>query len=267
MPRAQEKLSHACILSAASMDEAMEKANALAMAAVCSGSEPRPCGQCRDCRKAAAHIHPDIITIRRQEDAQGRPRREITVDQIRALSADALVLPNEAECKVYILRDADRMNLAAQNAALKLLEEPPRSVRFLLCVTNAELLLPTVRSRCTGLYDGRGEAELDGESAKRADDYLKTVAAGDRGALLRWCSDNEGIDGRAAVAFNDAVAARLTDMLSGVWPSQGLNRQQLLELGRLNRTCADYLRVNTGVKHIFGLLAVDSPLNGSKDNK
>ena len=262
MPMAQEKLSHACIIAAASMDEAVRRAAELARAAVCSGNAPKPCGQCRDCRKAAAGIHPDIITVSRQEDSQGRPRREITVDQIRALSADALLLPNEAANKVYIIRDADKMNLAAQNAALKLLEEPPRSVRFFLCVTNAELLLPTVRSRCTELYDSRGESEVDEESAKRADSFLKTVAAGDRGALLRWCCDNESIDNRTAIAFNNALAAQLTDMLCGARSDCGLDRGQLLALGRLNRLCADYLRVNTGVKHVFGLLAVDAPLGG-----
>ncbi len=266
MPQGQEKLSHSCIISAASMDEAVRRAQELARAAVCSGTGPKPCGQCRDCRKAAAGVHPDVITVSRPEDSQGRPRREITVDQIRALSADALLLPNEAENKVYIIRDADKMNLAAQNAALKLLEEPPRSVRFFLCVTNAELLLPTVRSRCTELYDSCGETAEDEESAKRADSFLKTVAEGDRGALLRWCCDNEGIDNRTALAFNDAVAAQLTDMLAGTKPDRGLERGQLLELGRLNRQCADYLRVNTGVKHVFGLLAVDAPL-GMKDNK
>lgn len=260
MQQLQEKLSHSSIIAAASMDEAVRRAGELARAAVCSGSGAKPCGQCRDCRKAAAGIHPDVITIGRQEDSQGRPRREITVDQIRALSADALLLPNEAANKVYIIRDADKMNLSAQNAALKLLEEPPRSVRFFLCVTNAELLLPTVRSRCTELYDGRGDRAEDEESAARADRFLELVAAGDRGKLLRWCAENESIDNRTAVAFNEAVAARLTDMLSGAKRDRGLDKGQLLALGRLNRLCADYLRVNTGVKHVFGLLAVDAPL-------
>ena len=78
----------------------------------------KPCGVCRDCRKVAAGIHPDLITVRRLEDDKGRPRREIVVDQIRAVNQAAWILPNEAQRKVYLIAEADKMNPAAQNAAL-----------------------------------------------------------------------------------------------------------------------------------------------------
>ena len=142
------RLSHAYILSAQSREEGIRTARRLAAAAVCTASGPVPCMKCRSCRKVAEGIHPDVISVARLVDDKGRQKKEITVDQVRRMAADSYVLPNEAARKVYIIEDADMMNVQAQNAALKLLEEPPAGVMFILCAENAQLLLPTVRSRC-----------------------------------------------------------------------------------------------------------------------
>lgn len=110
-------------------------------------------------------------------DDKGRPKREIMVDQVQRKAADASILPNEAERKVYVIHEAELMNESAQNAALKLLEEPPAWVVFILCTVNSERLLPTVRSRCTEISSG-GEKQMDAAMKKLASDYLKAVAAG-----------------------------------------------------------------------------------------
>ena len=121
-----EHRTHATILSGAGEDT-KERARTLAAALLCESGGARPCRQCRHCRKVFRGdypgIHPDVQVVERQPNSSGKLRREIVVDQIRALSEDALVLPNEAESKVYILPEADAMNTAAQNAFLKLLEE------------------------------------------------------------------------------------------------------------------------------------------------
>lgn len=256
------RLAQALIVASGDQAEALAAARRMAAAAVCTSREQRPCGVCRACRKTAADIHPDVITVRRQTDDKGRQKREITVDQIRWMAADACVLPNEAECKVYIIAEADKMNTQAQNAALKLLEEPPAGVSFLLCVTNPALLLPTVRSRCGELRVGAAEGEDDGEASALAEGYLKALAAGDRGELLRWCTANESIDGRQAAAFVALARDRVADMLCLRRETRGLTRRQLMQTAALLERCAEYLRVNVGVKHIFGLLAVDSPAGG-----
>ena len=252
------QLPHACIVSAASAEEALRGARELAAAIVCSGENP-PCGHCRDCRKAAQGIHPDIQTVRRQEDDKGRLRREITVDQIRAMAADAIVLPNEAARKVYLLLEAETMNPAAQNAALKLLEEPPAGVHFLLCSTNPMQLLPTVRSRCVEYSLGGEAAGSDEEQRKLAAGYLKALAGGDRLELLRWCLAHEGMDNRQAADFIGAAEQRCVDILCQREEDPGLGRDGLLRLHALLERCAQYLRVNTGVKHIFGLLGSFEP--------
>ena len=254
------RMSHACILAAPSDEECMKMARALAQGILCERGGDEPCGRCEACRKVSADIHPDLITVRRLNDDKGRPRREITVEQIRAVNRDAWVLPNEAARKVYIISEADKMNPAAQNAALKLLEEPPNGAVFLLCASNPSLLLPTVRSRCALRRSPAGENAAGEESLRLAGEYLRAAAEGDRAKLLRWCVAQEGLDQRAAQDFIEALRLRTADMLCGRQDKLGMDRMRLMELASLASRCAEYLRVNTGSKHIFGLLAVDTPL-------
>ena len=257
--REDGRLPHACLISAPTREAALKEARRLAAAAVCSGEGARPCGRCRDCRKAEAGIHPDVITVSRLTDDKGKQRTAITVDQIRALSADAVVLPNEAARKVYILDEAETMNPAAQNAALKLLEEPPADAVFLLCTVNPLLLLPTVRSRCAHVSVGGGEQDAADEAVKAlAAGYLKAVAAGDEAQLLRWCSQNEGVDAKTLAAFAQEVRLRLADMLCLRQKTKKLTRSDMVRLCALMEKLTQYLKVNTGVRQLFGLLAVES---------
>lgn len=251
------RLPQSCIIVGAAPEDALHRAGEIAAAAVCRGAEP-PCGQCRDCRKAFAGVHPDIIHISRLTDKNGNQKRELSVDQIRDMAADAVVLPNEAKRKVYIIHEADAMNLSAQNAALKLLEEPPAGAMLLLCVTNADKLLPTVRSRCAEL-SVNGKAPAAEEAAmKLAREYIKLVSKGDAAALCRWCGQNDSMDSASAEAMLDCVQGLLSDMLCLRRESVLPDRGELMRLVELCRRCCAWLRGSVGVKHIFGLLAVDS---------
>lgn len=261
------RIPHACLICAPTGELALKKARELAAAAVCSGTGKRPCGLCRDCRKAAAGIHPDVTTLGRLADDKGKSRQNITVDQIRALSADAIVLPNEAARKVYIIDEAETMNPAAQNAALKLLEEPPAGAVFLLCTTKPMQLLETVRSRCAAVkLSGAEERESGDEAEELAAGYLKAVNTLDAAQVCRWCAQNEGIDAQAMAAFLDALRLRLADMLSLRVKSGRLDRAALLRLWTLADRCTAYLKVNTNVKQLFGLLAVDALPDGNRGN-
>ena len=141
---ARRGLSHAYILSGPAGSGKRTLAGLLARALVCSGRGEVPCGACPDCRKAAAGVHPDIVTI-------GEEGKDINVAMVRALRSDAYIRPNEARRKVYLLPNAHTMNQSAQNALLKLLEEGPPYAAFLLLAENAGAILPTVRSRCETL--------------------------------------------------------------------------------------------------------------------
>ena len=76
----------------------------------------------------------------------------ISVDEIREqVNNDIVIKPYSSRYKVYIIADADMMTVQAQNALLKTIEEPPEYAVILLLTENAEVLLPTIRSRCVML--------------------------------------------------------------------------------------------------------------------
>ena len=104
-----------------------------------------PCGVCPGCRKALAGIHPDVITV---DDPD---HKAMTVDPIRAARSDMFIRPNEGRRKIYVIPRGQDMNESAQNALLKILEEPPAHVIFILTCENRSQLLETVRSRCVCL--------------------------------------------------------------------------------------------------------------------
>ena len=254
-----EKLSHAYIVSSASEEAGLDKARELAAGMLCSGAGKKPCGLCRDCRKVKARVHPDLTIVSQLTDDKGNRKKEILVDQIRDMSADAYVLPNEAAGKVYIIERADTMNEQAQNAALKLFEEPPKGVHFILCVQNPERLLPTVRSRCVELRCG-DEADAEDESiAKLADEFVELLEGGDVPGFTAWCFEHEKMDARLLSDFLFGVKRRLTEKLKAE-----PDKKRIMGNIELIDRCLKYQTVNTGVKHIFGLLAVRSAMETRK---
>ena len=243
-----EHRTHATILSGAGEDT-KERARTLAAALLCESGGARPCRQCRHCRKVFRGdypgIHPDVQVVERQPNSSGKLRREIVVDQIRALSEDALVLPNEAESKVYILPEADAMNTAAQIAFLKLLEEPPAFVSFFLCTERPEALLPTVRSRCTTERCGGRTEEFPAEVSARAKGFLD--ARSDRVELLRWSLSMEKLE--SADLLSVVSCAKALAVRCGAGPGEILFLESFLGRGE------EYLRANLNVKHVTGYLA------------
>lgn len=120
----------------------VELAQYLAEALVCQADESKPCGQCSACIKAKAGSHPDIYTAQ-----GGTTPRSFKVDTIRAIRSDAYIQSQEGGYKVYLLYRAESMSAEAQNALLKVLEEPPAETVFILTCPIANSLLQTIRSR------------------------------------------------------------------------------------------------------------------------
>ena len=136
-------LSHAYLITGGSGDSRAALANRLAAAYLCeSTGQNVPCGQCRACRKVSSGAHPDV-----SRTAPIPGKREITVDQIRALRADAYVRPNEGRRKGYVLPPADAMNLTAQHALLMVLEAVHAYADFLLEDARPGRLLDKERAR------------------------------------------------------------------------------------------------------------------------
>ena len=130
---------------------------------------------------------------------------------------------------------------------------------LILSTATPAMLLPTVRSRCVELsLNAEVPAPEEGVLAD-VTAYLKRVAGGKRSDLLAWCCEKAAVtDNAGAVEFTEAVKTVVTDMLCGRRPDMGLSLEQCWALTRLMDTCAGYLSVNTGVKHVFGLIAVKS---------
>ena len=138
------RLSHSYLLTGPEGSGKRTLARLLAAAMECRGT-PRPCGVCPACRKVLSGNHPDVITV---DDPD---HKQVPVDCIRAARSELFIRPNEGEKKVLLIPRAGYMNPAAQNALLKVLEEPPSYGVFLLLAPSPEALLPTIRSRCAHL--------------------------------------------------------------------------------------------------------------------
>jgi len=140
------KVSHAYILNGEKGAGKKCLANTFAMALQCESEEDRPCGDCRSCRQAESRNHPDIIRITHEKP------NSIGVEDVREqLVNDIQIKPYTGKFKVYIIPDAEKMTIQAQNAILKTIEEPPAYAVILLLTTNMNILLPTILSRCVVL--------------------------------------------------------------------------------------------------------------------
>jgi len=135
-------------------------ARLFAQAANCEApDEQRPCGKCDPCRGIARGAFPDVMQVRPQSeliarglltkgDLETAPSREIRVDEVRALGKRLSFAALRGRRKIAIVSPADALNERAQNALLKTLEEPPPATTFVLISSQADALLPTIRSRC-----------------------------------------------------------------------------------------------------------------------
>lgn len=138
------KLSHCYLISGPAGSGKHTLARLLAAAMECTGPAA-PCMACTACRKVLSGNHPDVITVDEPE------KKQVPVDLIRQARADAFIRPNEGVRKIFLIPRAQDMNPPAQNALLKILEEPPSYGVFLLLAETPEKLLPTIRSRCAEL--------------------------------------------------------------------------------------------------------------------
>lgn len=147
-------------------------AEAIAARLLCeraTGASPA-CGECDSCRWLAAGNHPDFRRLipeadveeaeaedapPKAEKADKKKSSQILVGQVRALADFVYVGAHRAQGRVIIVQPAEAMNVSAANSLLKILEEPPASVYFILVSDSYRRLLPTIRSRCRMLLMNR----------------------------------------------------------------------------------------------------------------
>lgn len=140
-----DAVSHAYILNGERGSGKKLLANLFAMSMQCQdrAEDGDACGKCQSCKQAMSGNHPDIIRVTHEKP------NTISVDDIRVqVNDDIVIRPYSSKYKIYIIADADMMTVQAQNALLKTIEEPPEYAVIMLLTENAEVLLPTIRSRC-----------------------------------------------------------------------------------------------------------------------
>jgi DNA polymerase III subunit delta' len=157
-------------------------------------------------RRIGALAHPDLFVLRRGLNDRGRPRREITVDDARALGAFFSLAPSEGGMRVAIIDAVDDLNRNAANAILKTLEEPPaRSVLLLVCHAPGAALA-TIRSRCRRLaLRPLGDA-LVSKALGDGDETIVSLAKGRPGRAIAYAAQGVGAAAAELSRAQNAIA-------------------------------------------------------------
>lgn len=205
------RMSHALILEGAQGSGKGTLAQILARAMVCRGEAgDKPCGACLPCQKVEGDFHPDVVEI-----AGGGAAKSFHIDEVRRVRSDVYIRPNEADCKVYILKNVHNMSDGAQNALLKILEEPPSYVFFILTCESSAALLPTIVSRAPVFTMGdvaeeEAVALLKERFPEETEAALRRAVALSDGNVGRMIEGLSGDDFREAAALSDNMARAVT---------------------------------------------------------
>ena len=139
--------SHAYLLVGQDEGEQLQVAKEYAKTWLCNSNENKPCETCKSCIQFDSYAHPDFEII--EPDGNS-----IKIEQARHLIDKMLEKPIESEKKIFIINEADKMTVQAQNCLLKILEEPPSYGIIILVSSNEHVFLNTIKSRCIKLYGG-----------------------------------------------------------------------------------------------------------------
>lgn len=260
-------LSHALLLTGSN---ALDAARYAAAAMECQGAGEKPCGVCPACRKVMADIHPDVVTVRDPE------HKNIAVEVVRSVRADAYIRPNEGERKVYIFPDCTLLTEADQNILLKVVEEGPPYAAFLFCADSAGQVLQTLRSRCvewmTGSAQAASAAGQEGQQ-EAAEQLLRALLERRRGAVTAVAVELE----RRKLSREDlsALLERLRDLLArglalqyggeasgedremALLAAKTLTKPQIMGTIELLQKYRGDCTYNVGAGHVLGALAVE----------
>lgn len=234
----QSRVPHAIIIESRDKQKALELAVFLSMYAVCT-SQNRPCLHCAQCLKAKNKAHADIKYAYPEKKS-----KSYSVDQIRGIIREAYIKPNEANAKVYVFEDAEnRLTPISQNAFLKLFEEPPRNVYFILLCENSKKLLTTILSRAVVLrLSGEGVySESSQQNARKIADGILSSREYDLLLALNCLCEKECAPEtltvlrlilRDGIALSSGAKAVLDEKI-GKALSTRFTRTQLMEMASL----------------------------------
>ena len=261
---ARSALSHAYLITGG--EDRTEAARFAAAALECTAGAGRPCGQCRNCRKVAQDIHPDVVTVRDPD------HKNIAVDIIRDLRADAYVRPNEGTRKVYIFPDCSILSEQGQNVLLKIVEEGPPYAAFLFCADSSADVLQTLRSRCVEIKLRKAEAG-PAEAPEETEALCRAVASKRRDKIVGLTVRLEKrriTREELAQTLEGAREVFTAALMVHYGAAKGANHRELAENIAKNLTKVQIMRTidlfekyhgecsyNVGSGHVLGALAAE----------
>ena len=257
-------LSHALLFTGSGDRAGLARYAAAAME--CEAEGPRPCGVCRACRKVAEDIHPDVITVRDPD------HKNIAVDVVRSIRADAYIRPNEGRRKVYLFPDCALLTEQDQNVLLKIVEEGPPYAAFLFCAENPSQVLQTLRSRCVEVKLRPGTEE-DGEPSEAAEALCRAIGSRRRGAVAELAVrlEKKKLDREALAAMLERSRASFAAALLSLYGRQpgemdreiapflakNLTKTQIMSTIELLQKYHGECAYNVGPGHVLGALAAE----------
>ncbi|MGN1417142.1 MAG: DNA polymerase III subunit delta', partial [Oscillospiraceae bacterium] len=180
------RFSHGFILTGEEGSGRKTAAKYLAMARLCANpaADGEPCGECRECRRIESDSHPDVIWVEGETSAGAYSVRQLREELI----PDMYVKPNDTDAKFYIIPDGEKLLVPAQNALLKIVEEPPEYGYFIFTAKSRSAFLPTIISRTVTV----GVSECTREECTAALSDMGKYPAEDIGKAVSACGGNIG---------------------------------------------------------------------------
>ena len=221
---------------------------------------------CPACRKVGQDIHSDVITV------QDPDHKNIAVDVVRAIRADAYIRPNEGRRKVYLFPDCSLLTEQDQNVLLKIVEEGPPYAAFLFCAENPSQILQTLRSRCVEVKLRPGTEE-DGEPSEAAEALCRAIGSRRRGAVAELAVrlEKKKLDREALSAMLERSRASFAAALLSLYGRQpgemdreiapflakNLTKTQIMSTIELLQKYHGECAYNVGPGHVLGALAAE----------
>ena len=257
-------LSHALLFTGSGDRAGLARYAAAAME--CTADRGQPCGVCPACRKVGQDIHPDVITVRDPD------HKNIAVDVVRSIRADAYIRPNEGRRKVYLFPDCALLTEQDQNVLLKIVEEGPPYAAFLFCAENPSQVLQTLRSRCVEVKLRPGTEE-DGEPSEAAEALCRAIGSRRRGAVAELAVrlEKKKLDREALAAMLERSRASFAAALLSLYGRQpgemdreiapflakNLTKIQIMSTIELLQKYHGECAYNVGPGHVLGALAAE----------
>ena len=191
-----ERIAHAFLIDGAEGAGKLTLALSISAALLCERREdkssPLPCCACNNCKRVLSRIHPDVRILEKQAD-----KATLGVREIREFREDMYLSPTEADYKIYIIRDAEKMTPEAQNALLIVLEEPPSNTKIFLLASGSDRILTTIKSRSQYIVCSRFTPDELRDYLMKSGKINDSVLNGDSERLNALLLSSDGRIGRA----------------------------------------------------------------------